>query len=117
MFRTFRSATDDPSAPSSYLSTGSIHRVPPRHSPVRTAARPYAGAGLPRAFRQRAATGPVSYRLNGRPWRVLPLAFFAVVVMVSVVGATNKLFQSLNGGRQPLQILAGALVDPGVHIG
>lgn len=42
-----------------------------------------------------------------RPWRVVPLAMFAVAMTVAFTGIAGRAFRDLNGHSTPAEIIAG----------
>jgi hexokinase len=56
-------------------------------------------------LRRRPANASVAWRQGRRPWRVLPLALFAVVATTATMGAATHLFWQMSGHRYAGEIL------------
>jgi hypothetical protein len=54
----------------------------------------------------RPAGEAVIWKSSSRPWRVVPLALFAVAMTVAFTGAAAHIFRGLDGDQSPVQILA-----------
>jgi hypothetical protein len=57
----------------------------------------------------RPTSKPVVWKTKRRPWRVVPLALFAVAATVAFTGAAAQVFHQLNGDRNSAQILRAEL--------
>jgi hypothetical protein len=57
---------------------------------------------------------PASWQIRRRPWRVLPLALFAVIATTATMGAAAHLFWQASGHRYAEEILLQEIQNLGV---
>ena len=58
---------------------------------------------------ERDAGGSVVWTKGSRPWRVVPLALFAVAATLGAVAATTHVFRDLSGDRYASDVIKAEL--------